>query len=227
MKQAVPRQRPGGASERDQNHPTPRRRSPRQVTRGLAVIGSAAILSVYAVGYMQTRSAEAQLTGDPAAGAIVGSARTPVPGATLLPAAIGTTSTSAAPTQVPATPSSTAVVGGSNASATMQVPPQPTKTAPPSPTRTPTPASRYRDGTFTGSGTSRHGDIEATVVIQAGRIVSARVTNCQTRYPCEYVNPLVSEVLSKQSPPTDHVSGASDSSRAYKQAVSNALAQAS
>jgi len=201
----------------------PRRRSPKQVTRTLAGVGSAAILSIYAVGYLQTRAAEAQLSG----AAVPISAAPPVtaiPGATLFAGAVAT------PTPIPmtATPAATAAQptapgsSGSTGSA-----PTATQPPPPPPTATPTAASRYKDGTYVANGSSRHGDIGATVVIQGGRIVSARVTSCQTHYPCHYVNPLVNEVLSKQDTPTDYVSGATDSSRAYKQAVANALAQAS
>jgi uncharacterized protein with FMN-binding domain len=75
-------------------------------------------------------------------------------------------------------------------------------------------------------GTSRHGSITATVVIEGGEIMSASVTNCQTRYPCSDVNALVSAVLTNQTVPTTNVSGATDSSRAYKTAVTQALQKA-
>ncbi len=91
---------------------------------------------------------------------------------------------------------------------------------------TPVPQVGYKDGTYVGRGTSRHGDIEATVVVQGGQIVSADVSRCMTRYPCSDVDRLVEEVVSIQAAPVHHISGASDSSRAYKQAVANALAQA-
>jgi uncharacterized protein with FMN-binding domain len=84
----------------------------------------------------------------------------------------------------------------------------------------------YRDGTYVGLGTSRHGNIEATVVIQNGRVVSAAVSRCSTRYSCSEVNPLVREVIANQGTPVDQVSGATDSSHAYKQAVANALTNA-
>lgn len=201
----------------------PPRRSPKQVTRTLAGVGSAAILSIYAVGYLQTRAAEAQLSG--AAMPIAAAPPvTAIPGATLFAGAVAT----ATPMPMTPTPAATAAQptapgsGGSTGSA-----PSATQPPPPPPAATPTAASRYKDGTYVANGSSRHGDIGATVVIQGGRIVSARVTSCQTHYPCHYVNPLVNEVLSNQDAPTDYVSGATDSSRAYRQAVANALAQAS
>jgi uncharacterized protein with FMN-binding domain len=83
-----------------------------------------------------------------------------------------------------------------------------------------------KDGSYVGTGFSRHGDIEATVVIAGGKIVSANVTGCGTRYPCSRVNSLVREVVAKQAPPVDIVSGATDSSYAYVDAVTQALAQA-
>jgi uncharacterized protein with FMN-binding domain len=93
---------------------------------------------------------------------------------------------------------------------------------------TPTlPPGTYRDGTYKAVGTSRHGDIEATVVIQGGKIVSADVSGCGTRYPCSDVNPLIDEVVRIQASPVHYMSGATDSSRAYTQAVQSALAQAS
>src|SRR5690242_10345443 len=56
--------------------------------------------------------------------------------------------------------------------AAVQNAPSPAST--PSVAATPTAvASGYKDGTYTGVGTSRHGDIQAQVVIQNGKIVSA------------------------------------------------------
>jgi uncharacterized protein with FMN-binding domain len=68
--------------------------------------------------------------------------------------------------------------------------------------------------------------MQVTVQVSGGKIVSAAVTSCHTRYPCSDVDSLVSAAVQNQAIPTTNVSGATDSSRAYKQAVSNALAQA-
>jgi uncharacterized protein with FMN-binding domain len=102
-------------------------------------------------------------------------------------------------------------------------------TAAPAATSIPTAASAQaglKDGSYVGTGFSRHGDIEATVVIAEGKIVSANVTGCGTRYPCSRVNSLIREVVAKQAPPVDIVSGATDSSYAYVDAVTQALTQA-
>jgi uncharacterized protein with FMN-binding domain len=68
--------------------------------------------------------------------------------------------------------------------------------------------------------------MQVTVVVSGGKITSAAITSCQTRYPCSDVDSLVKAVVSQQTVPANHVSGATDSSTAYKQAVNAALAQA-
>jgi uncharacterized protein with FMN-binding domain len=81
----------------------------------------------------------------------------------------------------------------------------------------------FKDGSYKGSGSSRHGGMEVTVVIKDGKIASANVTSCSTRYSCSDVDPLVGAAVSKQAVPSSRVSGATDSSKAYKQALTNAL----
>ena len=61
-------------------------------------------------------------------------------------------------------------------------------------------STAYRDGTYTGRGTSRHGGMEVTLVVKDGKIASANVTSCGTRYPCSDINPLIRAAVSKQSP---------------------------
>jgi uncharacterized protein with FMN-binding domain len=146
----------------------------RRLTDGLIGLSSAAILSVYGLGYFHTQASGADLSIDSVL-------NTPTP----------------APTRVGQTPGPSPITAG------------------------------YRDGTYKATGTSRHGDVQATIVISGGKITSAKVTGCNTRYPCSDVNPLVSEVVSRQGAPVHYVSGATDSSRAYIQAVKLALQQAS
>jgi uncharacterized protein with FMN-binding domain len=83
-----------------------------------------------------------------------------------------------------------------------------------------------KDGSYSGWGTSRHGDIQATVVIEGGRIVSAAITQCLTRYPCSWIAQLPGQVVSRQSPECDFVSGATQSTNAFYYAVVEALAKA-
>ncbi len=84
----------------------------------------------------------------------------------------------------------------------------------------------YRDGTFSGWGRSPHGRILATIVIRHGRIASAEITTCRMRYPCSMIAALPAQVVARQSPEVDIVSGATQSGEAFSRAVSDALAQA-
>lgn len=81
----------------------------------------------------------------------------------------------------------------------------------------------WKDGVYTGRGRSRHGDIEATVEIQNHRIVSAVISQCLTRYSCSWINPLLPQVISRQSADVDVVSGATESANALYYAVLQAL----
>ncbi len=152
----------------------------RRLTDGLIGVSSAAILTVYGLGYFNTQNTNGDL------GAVPVSFSSPTPA----PAANGQGPLILAPTP----------------------------TLPP---------GAYRDGTYKAVGNGRHGPIEATLVIKNGKITSANVSSCGTRYPCSDVNPLINEVLSSQAAPTHYVSGATDSSRSYIGAVKSALAQAS
>ncbi|MDQ2639028.1 MAG: hypothetical protein M3Y79_00360 [Pseudomonadota bacterium] len=84
----------------------------------------------------------------------------------------------------------------------------------------------WRDGTFTGWGTSRHGDIKAQVVIRDGRIVESAIVSCETRYPCDVIEKIIPQPVQWQSPEVDRVSRATESADAYYYALVNALAEA-
>jgi uncharacterized protein with FMN-binding domain len=84
----------------------------------------------------------------------------------------------------------------------------------------------WKDGAYKGWGYSRHGDIEAEVVIEEGRILSASISQCRTRYSCNVISRLPPEVPERQSPDVDYVSGATQSADAFYQAVVAALALA-
>ena len=88
------------------------------------------------------------------------------------------------------------------------------------------PKSQYKDGTYFGWGTSRHGDIQAQVVIENGRIASATIAQCLTRYSCSVIAKLPPQVAERQSPETDYVSGATQSTNAFYYAVVEALSKA-
>ena len=73
---------------------------------------------------------------------------------------------------------------------------------------------------------NRHGDIQAVVVIQDGRIASATIAQCLTRYSCSVIAKLPPQVAERQSPETDYVSGATQSTNAFYYAVVEALSKA-
>jgi uncharacterized protein with FMN-binding domain len=84
----------------------------------------------------------------------------------------------------------------------------------------------WKDGTYTGWGYSRHGNIEAAVVIEGGRILSANISQCRTRYSCDVIDKLIPQVAQRQSPDVDYVSGATQSADAFYGAVVEALSKA-
>jgi uncharacterized protein with FMN-binding domain len=90
----------------------------------------------------------------------------------------------------------------------------------------PSVASAWKDGTYTGWGYSRHGNIEAEVVIEGGRIASATISQCRTRYSCSVIERLPPQVAKRQSPDVDYVSGATQSADAFYGAVVEALSKA-
>jgi uncharacterized protein with FMN-binding domain len=81
----------------------------------------------------------------------------------------------------------------------------------------------YKDGTYSGWGRSRHGDLEATVVVQGGRIISAEITQCLTRYSCSVIDMLPAQVLERQNAYVDLVSGATESADAFANAIYRGL----
>ena len=85
---------------------------------------------------------------------------------------------------------------------------------------------QLKDGTFSGWGTSRHGDIEAAVEIKNGRIVSAFIVQCLTQYSCSWIAALPPQVVTRQSAEVDYVSGATQSSNAFYYAIVESLKKA-
>jgi uncharacterized protein with FMN-binding domain len=102
--------------------------------------------------------------------------------------------------------------------------PQPT--APPAQTAPQQAQSGLKDGTFTGQGSSRRGDVWVNVEVQAGHIANVTITRSTLQYPLRDIAGLPSQVIQRQSAQVDIVSRATYSSQAFKQAVSQALSKA-
>ena len=138
----------------------------------------------------------------------------------------GSTSAVATSTTVP----TTASIAATAASAVIISDSAPVHVATPVAETAPAPVEKkragYADGVYYGWGTSRHGDIQAEVEIQGGRIASARIAQCLTRYSCSWIAMLPGQVTSRQSPDVDYVSGATQSSNAFYYAVVDALLKA-
>jgi uncharacterized protein with FMN-binding domain len=223
-----------------------------KVSGGLVAASCAAILAVYTAGYSRTREAAEKFEAQaqerrPAAR----SERTPAVQTQNAAAASATEVTqSVRETEAPLTRAVDASPAAPAASATTErivepvnapvAAPAPAETAvvaappivapAPAPAPAPLPAppvvSKWKDGTYTGWGTSRHGDIEARVVIHEGRIVEAGISQCLTRYSCDVIDALIPQPVRLQSPDVDYVSRATESSDAFYYALVEALGKA-
>jgi uncharacterized protein with FMN-binding domain len=209
-------------------------------------LSSAAVIAVYGAGYTRTRSAAARFEHEPAlrrpapaAPEFVARAiepePAPVPAALAPEPATRTTvsTTTPAKTVVPAAakPIEPAAAPPVASAVTTPAPiPEPVVDAPPpaeaTPVAAPATKAAWKDGTYSGWGTSRHGDIQATVVIEGGRITSATISQCLTRYSCSWIAHLQGQVVTRQSADVDYVSGATQSTDAFYYAVVDALTKA-
>ncbi len=206
------------------------------MNRGLVALSSAAILGVYGAGYVLSQPAAVTMAASPDA-AVPASSGTAVPtpsqsaasasgaqssslssgsASPAAPAAAGSGSPAAGTTNVSASPATAGATAASQPSA-----------AQPSTSGAAASGAVLKDGTYTGSGTSRHGGVNVSVVIKNGQIASAAITSVTTRYSQNVISGLPAEVVKAQSANVNMVSGATDSSSAYIQAVQQALSKAS
>ena len=233
--------------------------SSKKVANRLVALSSAAVLAVYAAGYVRTKPAAArfeiqaaerrpapQLAPQGAPTNVsapaptvdlepptVASIHSAAPESLPVPAAAPSAESAPVPveTQVPAEPPAAPPV---TAPAIIPVPEQkesaiaaPPLPAPPPPAP-PAPPVRnvWKDGTYLGWGSSRHGDIQAQVTIAGGRIESAIIARCLTRYSCDVIEHLPPQVAQRQSADVDTVSRATQSADAFYYAVTDALSKA-
>lgn len=146
---------------------------------------------------------------------------TPVAGPAATSASTGVADAPAAP--APAAPSASAAATTAAAEQSLAPSmPQPALPLPAAPAVT----TKYKDGTYLGYGTSRHGDIQAQVIITNDRITAVSISKCLTQYSCDWLAPLPGQVVTRQSAETDYVSGATQSTNAFYYAVVEALSLA-
>jgi uncharacterized protein with FMN-binding domain len=231
----------GAIPTRSEGYTVERRQANQKISNSLVTLSSAAILAVYAAGYQRTRAAEDEFEAQ------IARRKAPAPLVAAAPAleAIPTIPDSPAPPPRKARPRSTPAEVPKTApkAVPQEAPadsPAPPAAAPAPPAAAPAvqPRNQYKDGTYLGWGTSRHGDIQASVEIASGRITSAAIVQCLTRYSCSWISPktpgtgspefdLPGQVVTRQSAKVDYVSGATESSDAFYQAISQALSKAS
>ncbi|MDQ0199978.1 FMN-binding protein [Neobacillus ginsengisoli] len=88
------------------------------------------------------------------------------------------------------------------------------------------PKQMYKDGTFTGTGMNRRGEIEVAVTLKKDKITDVQISNWGMHYSESDVVGLPGEVLQRQNANVDNVSGATYSTQAFADAVQDALNQA-
>ena len=208
-----------------------------KAANSLLALSSAAVLAVYAAGYQRTRTAADRFAAQAAV-------RRPVTPVTLATTAADPTAPAVeaavhpapvAPPRQPARRARPRRARRANPAPALAPPAtlpvaaipvnEPAPVAPPPPPAAPE-APLYKDGTYLGWGSSRHGDIQAAVVIENGRIASATIAQCFTRYSCSVIGRLPPQVAERQSPEVDYVSGATQSTNAFYYAVVEALGKA-
>lgn len=214
----------------------------------LLALGAAAVVSIYAAGFDRTRPAARRLAEEDAAHrrppaevrAVAQPPVTAAPAATDVVEVVEVAPAAAASVPKPAKPAKpleaaivaptverAPVVDSASPSAPATIPVPAPAAAPAADTATSAVAPpKWRDGTYSGWGNSRHGSIEATVTIRAGKITEAYISRCETRYSCSWIEHLQIQVVDRQGPEVDFVSGATQSVNAFYYAVVEALAKA-
>jgi uncharacterized protein with FMN-binding domain len=223
----------------------------RTIKKNLIALSTAALLAVYTAGYARTRAAAQRFASEDAERRpgvsptpdTAGVDAVPPPQVATakpigLPARARDTSASGG-TVAPAAPVATRSAVDSSAP-TVAVTVLPAATPATDTTRPPisgqaidsaAPAAdrqrgQLKDGTYTGWGMSRHGDIEASVEIKNGRIIAATITQCLTRYSCSWIAGLPPQIIARQRADVDLVSGATQSTNAFYDAIVEALSKA-
>lgn len=187
-----------------------------RISNHLAVLSSAAVLAIYSAGYLRTRPAAERIAArERAAKELAARAALVVAAPPLLN--VPETDQAAPPAPSDKDESSTAkprrpARNSSNSAA--------------SAASTTDPTARFKDGIFQGRGSCPHGDIVAQVAIKKGQIVFAGIADCLTRYSCSVIHMLPEQIVTRQSTNVDVVSGATESTEAFQDAIADALSKA-
>ena len=225
------------------------------VKNNLVALGSAAVLTVYSAGFLRTRAAADRWLGDEAGRSRAVAMVPHDPGPAQLPASLAPDSAHDVPagSELAAAPPRPIKRATRDTAPAATVPdsvtPPPAKrdsvTAPQVivPVTAPVAtqgvavdsqstdsvakaAAQFKDGLYSGWGSSRHGDIQASIEIRDGRIVAASITQCLTHYSCSWISALPAQVIARQSANVDFISVATQSANAFYYAIVEALAKA-
>jgi uncharacterized protein with FMN-binding domain len=85
---------------------------------------------------------------------------------------------------------------------------------------------KYKEGTFTGTGSNRRGSIQVAVKIKNDKITDVTIRDYGMHYSESDIDGLPDEVVQKQSASVNNVSGATYSTQAFQDAIQDALTQA-
>lgn len=188
----------------------------KKVSRKIVALSGSAITAVYLAGFILTQPAANEIARSEAAA--FPAASTATPPAQIQRPGLGDRFPGRDDRRQVIPPSSQPPLNGGRGN------PPP---AAPSPTQPPARANAvFRDGSYTGHGTSRRGDVDVTVTIQGGKIASAVISHSTLQYPISRISRLPGQVVDRQSASVDNVSGATLSSQAFTTAVRQALSQA-
>jgi len=179
--------------------------------RGLVALSASAVAAIYMAGYLRTQAADASIaaaavpTLATAEGAPIAAAASAQPTSTAITQPVIQRQIPVAPRLSP-TPPPAAAPSSSGAGTQTQ--------------------GTFKDGTYTGQGTSRRGDVWVSVQVQGGRIANVSITRSTLQYPLRDIANLPAQVVQRQGAQVDIVSRATYSSMAFRGAVTQALASA-
>jgi uncharacterized protein with FMN-binding domain len=205
----------------------------------LLALGTAAVLAVYGAGFVRTQKASERFEGEsrrrhPVAPvtAVSDSAdvSVPAPTASVVTEHAAPVAAQAAHVKVKVKaeqkPDTTKAISVAEKPVIKTAPVVADTTSTKAPVDSASVARDLKDGVYTGWGTSRHGDIESRVEIKNGRIISASIAQCLTMYSVYWIAALPPQVVKRQSPNVDVISGATESSDAFYTGIVEALKKA-
>jgi uncharacterized protein with FMN-binding domain len=186
---------------------------------GLVALSATAITAIYVAGYMRTQAADASI----AAAASAASS----PTALVAPAAppVASSAPTVAPTPLLPRGGGAGPGGSPGRRGVPSTAPPPTPQAAAAPSAAQSGPS-YKDGTYTGQGSSRRGDVWVSITVAGSHITDVTITRSTLQYPLRDIAGLPDEVVQRQSAQVDTVSRATYSSQAFRSAVSQALSKA-